>query len=67
MGATSIVSVEVDRPSGPLHAWEDALSAHIGRVDPALREQEAVCCLPTDQRPFKGRIEYGALGETLFS
>jgi AraC family transcriptional activator of tynA and feaB len=26
-----------------------------------------VCCLPTDERPFMGRIEYGALGETLLS
>ncbi|MGO8920889.1 MAG: helix-turn-helix domain-containing protein, partial [Stellaceae bacterium] len=67
MAAPAIVSVEVERPSGPLRAWEDALSAHIGRVDPALREQEAVRCLPMDGRPFMGRLEYGALGETLLS
>jgi AraC family transcriptional regulator, positive regulator of tynA and feaB len=65
VGAPSIVCVEVERPSGPLRQWEDALSAHIGRVDPRLREQEAVRCLPMDQRPFEGRIEYGVLGEML--
>ena len=57
----------MERPSGRLRAWEDALSAHIGRVDPVLHEQEAVRCLPTDQRAFKGRIEYGELGEMLLS
>ena len=65
MGAPSIVRVEVERPSGPLRQWEDALSAHVGQVDPGLREQEAVRCLPMDERPFTGRIEYGALGEML--
>ncbi len=61
MGAPSIVRVEVERPSGPLRKWDDALSAQIG----AFREQEPVRCLPMDGRPFKGRIEYGALGEIL--
>ena len=63
MGAPTIVCVEVERPSGRLRKWEDTLSAHVGQVDPALREQEAVSCLPIDERSFKGRIEYGALGE----
>jgi AraC family transcriptional regulator, positive regulator of tynA and feaB len=62
MGAPTIVCVEVERPSGRLCKWEDTLSAHVGKVDPALREQEAVSCLPIDERSFKGRIEYGALG-----
>ena len=66
MAAPAIVCVEVERPSGRLRKWEDALSAHVGQVDPALREQEAVSCLQTGERPFMGRIEYGALGETLF-
>ena len=65
MGAASIVRVEVERPSGPLRKWEDALSAHVGQVDPGLRKQEAVRCLPMDERPFTGRMEYGALGEML--
>jgi AraC family transcriptional regulator, positive regulator of tynA and feaB len=65
LAAPAIVSLEVERPSGRLRAWEDALSAHVGRVDALLREQEAVRCLPTDERAFKGRIEYGALGEML--
>ena len=65
MVATSIVSVEVKRPSGRLREWEDTLSTHLGQVDPALREQEAVHCLPMDGRSFIGRIEYGALGEML--
>ena len=65
MAAPAIVCVEVERPSGPLRKWEDALSAHVGRVDSGLREQEAVRCLPMDERPFAGRIEYGALGEML--
>ena len=63
MGAPTIVCVEVERPSGRLRKWEDTLSAHVGQVDPALREQEAVSCLPIDERSFMGRIEYGALGE----
>ena len=54
MGAPTIVSVEVERPNGRLREWEDALSAHVGRVDPVLREQEAVRCLPMDERPFEG-------------
>ena len=65
MVATSIVSVEVKRPSARLREWEDTLSAHLGQVDPAFREQEAVQCLPMDKRSFIGRIEYGALGEML--
>jgi AraC family transcriptional activator of tynA and feaB len=65
MGTPTIVCVEVERPSGPLRKWEDTLSAHVGQVDPALREQEVVRCLPMDERSFKGRIEYGALGEML--
>ena len=65
MGAPAIVCVEVERPSGRLREWEDTLSAHVGQVDPGLREQEAVRCLPMDERPFMGRIEYGALGEML--
>jgi AraC family transcriptional activator of tynA and feaB len=65
MGAPTIVRVEVERPSGRLREWEDTLSAHVGQVNPGLREQEAVLCLPMDEGPFTGRIEYGALGETL--
>ena len=61
----AIVRVEVERPSGRLREWEDTLSAHLGQVDPAFREQEALSCLPIDERPFMGRIEYGALGEML--
>ena len=61
MGRLGIVCVEVERPSGPLRKWDDALRAQIG----AFREQEAVRCLPMDGRPFKGRIEHGALGEML--
>ena len=65
MVAPTIVRVEVERPSGRLREWEDTLSAHVGQVDPKLREQEAVLCLPVDEGPFVGRIEYGALGEML--
>ncbi len=65
MGAPTIVCVEVERPSSRLRKWEDTLSAHVGQVHPGLREQEAVRCLPMDERPFTGRIEYGALGEIL--
>ena len=65
MGSPTIVCVEVERPSGRVCKWEDALSAHVGQVDPALREQERVSCLPMDERSFMGRIECGALGEML--
>ncbi len=61
VGAPNIVRVEVERPSGRLHKWEDAHSAHFGRIDPMLRE--GVRCLPIGRRPFAGCIEYGALGE----
>jgi AraC family transcriptional activator of tynA and feaB len=59
-----IVDVEVERPSGRLRAWEDALSADI---DPVVREQVAVHCFPMDERRFMGRIESGALGEMRLS
>ncbi len=65
MVATPIVCVEVERPSGRVREWEDALSTHVGQVDPALRDQEALSCLQMGERPFMGRIEYGALGEML--
>jgi AraC family transcriptional regulator, positive regulator of tynA and feaB len=65
MGAPTIVCVEVERPNGRLRKWEDTLSAHIGQVDTRLREQEVLRCLQADERPFSGRIEYGALGEML--
>ena len=67
MGGPAIISVESERPKDRLKAWEDAISAHIGRVDPSLRDQEVVRCLPMDERPFMGRIEDGALGDTLLS
>ncbi len=65
MGASTIVCVEVERSSGRLRKWEDTFSAHVGQVDPGLREQEAVLCVPIDERSFMGRIEYGILGEVL--
>ena len=64
MVAPTIVRVEIERPSGRLRAWEDALSADI---DPTLREQVAVHCLPMDERRFTGRIEFRALGEMRLS
>jgi AraC-like DNA-binding protein len=60
MVALTIACVEVERPSGRLRAWEDTLKADI---DPALREQVEVHCLPTDKRRFAGRVEFAALGE----
>ena len=60
MVVPSILRVEVERPCGRLREWEDALCADI---DPVLREQVAVHCLPMDERRFTGRIEFGALGE----
>jgi AraC-like DNA-binding protein len=57
---TTIACVEVERPSGRLRGWEDALSADI---HPALREQVTVHFLPIDERKFMGRIESRALGE----
>lgn len=65
MVATPIVCIEIERPSGRLRAWEDALSTHVGQVDSALREQEALSCFQRSERPFMGRIEYGALGDML--
>ena len=41
MAVPTIVCVEVERPGGRLRKWEDTLSAHVGQVDPELREQEA--------------------------
>ena len=65
MVVSTVVRVEVERPSGRTREWEDALSDHVGQVDPALREQEAVSCVQIGERPFMGRIEYGELGEVL--
>jgi AraC family transcriptional activator of tynA and feaB len=60
MVTSTIACVEVERPSGRLRGWEDALCADI---DPALREQVTVHCHPIDERRFMGRVEFGALGE----
>ena len=65
MVASTMVCLEVERPSGRLRKWEDTLSAHVGQVGSGIREQEAVRCLPMDERSFMGRIEYGVLGEVL--
>jgi hypothetical protein len=54
MGVPTIVCVEVERPSGRLRKWEDTLSAHVGQVYPGLREEEALRCLPMDERSFWG-------------
>jgi AraC-like DNA-binding protein len=60
---TEVLSIEAEHPRGPVRAWEDAMSEHVGMVDPALRGQEATSCLPIGPRDFSGRLEYGALGE----
>lgn len=67
MGAPEAFSLEIERPEGPLHAWEEALSEHIWRVDRALRDQETVQCFATDERPFVARMEFGPLGDVLMS
>jgi AraC-like DNA-binding protein len=64
MVASTIACVELERPSGRLRAWEDALSTDI---DPLIREQVGVHCLPMDERRFMGRIQFGALGEMRLS
>lgn len=65
MVQTKIVRVELGRPNGRLREWEEAQSFYVGKVDRALSYQESVSCFNATERPFVGRLEFGALGEML--
>ena len=58
-----VISVEVDNPGRSVPQWEAAQSRHVGKVPPELRDQEITRCLPASTATFRGRLEYGALGD----
>ena len=60
-----IVSVEVDSRGHSVPQWEAVLSRHVGKVPPALRDQEITSCLPASTATFRGRLECGALGDSV--
>ena len=62
-----VISIEQDVYQNTLPQWAEALSTHVGRVSPSLRDQEVVHCFPRSIEKFSGRIEYGLLGETVLA
>ncbi len=62
-----VISIEQDIYQNTLPQWAEALSTHVGRVSPSLRDQEVVHCFPRSIEKFSGRIEYGLLGETVLA
>lgn len=60
-----VISVEIDNHGRSVPQWEEVLSRHVGKVPPALRDQEVTDCHPSTAAPFRARLEYGALGESI--
>jgi AraC-like DNA-binding protein len=60
-----VISVEVDSHGQSVPQWEEALSRHVGKVPPALRDQEITSCRPATTATFRARLEYGALGDAV--
>ena len=64
MSRLETISVDVDRHNGSVPQWEDAQSGRIGRVLPALRDQDTIRCLPSGSR-FSARLDCGELSEAI--
>jgi AraC family transcriptional regulator, positive regulator of tynA and feaB len=60
-----VVSVEVEHPTGSVPEWGAVLSRHVGQVPPALRDDEVTRCIPATMAGFRGRLEYGAFGDSV--
>ena len=67
MTVPEVVHVTMERPRGPLRAWEDALGAPVGRADPTSRHPAATECVALDPSGFVGRIEHGQLGDAVLA
>jgi AraC family transcriptional regulator, positive regulator of tynA and feaB len=67
MSQIEVVSIEVPNPQASLPQWTEALSTHVGRVTPWVRDEEVTRCVPTSLQDFEGRIEFGALGDGVLS
>ncbi len=60
-----VISVEMDSRGRSVPQWEEVLSRHVGKVPPALRDQEIASCLPATAATFRARLECGALGDAV--
>jgi AraC family transcriptional regulator, positive regulator of tynA and feaB len=67
MSKIQVISVEMDKYEDSLPQWGEALSTHVGRVSPLVRDQEVIRCSPIGLQRFAGRIEYGLLGDIVLA
>lgn len=65
MSKVEVASIELDNHQGWLSGWEDILLTLGERLSPSLGEETAIRCLPSVGQGFSGRVEFGALGETV--
>ena len=62
----SSVSTEHFSHTKRLKEWQDVMSIHLGKTPERIRRLESTSVSPLYKEPFKGRLEYGALGELQF-
>lgn len=67
MSRPQAVSIELDKYQDSLPQWAEALSTHVGRVLPPVRDQEIIRCSQIGLQRFAGRIEYGLLGDIVLA
>lgn len=67
MSKIQVICVEMDKCQDSLPQWAEALSTHVGRVLPSVRDQEVIRCSPIGLQRFAGRIEYGLLGDIVLA
>lgn len=58
MSKIQVIYVEMDKCQDSLPQWAEALSTHVGRVLPSVRDQEVIRCSPIGLQRFAGRIEF---------
>jgi AraC-like DNA-binding protein len=67
MSKIQVVSIELGKYQDSLPQWAEALSTHVGRVLPSVRDQEVIRCSPIGFQSFAGRIEFGLLGDLVLA
>jgi AraC-like DNA-binding protein len=67
MSSLQAVSIELDKYQDSLPQWAEALSTHVGRVLPSVRDQEVIRCSPIGFQRFTGQIEYGLLDDIVLA
>ena len=67
MSRIETVSVERHNCRGSLPEWTDALSTCVGRMPLSSLDQELTSCVPAGEHKFIGRIEWGALGDSVLA